>query len=159
MVAFLGDDDEENLDFALDFIQAFAKFEGEDSQKFYRDTGVPRSSTWMRSCEGMKMIFRHVWWDRLCVYQETLLARKAELVLGRGKVLGWDVLEKVVPTMYRQTSDSVLQATKGFNGGTTRHEGLWNALLHDCGFMIARGRVMDRGFVFVIVNLKKGLML
>ena len=45
MVAFLGNEDEENLDFALDFIQAFVKFEGEDSQKFYRDTVVPRSST------------------------------------------------------------------------------------------------------------------
>lgn len=146
VVAFLGHDDEESLDFALDFIQAFARFESEDSQKFYRDIVVPRSSTWMRSCEGMRMIFRHIWWDRLWVYQEILLARKAELVLGRGKVLGWDVLEKAVATMYRQTSDSMLQATKVFNGGTKRHEGLWKVLLHDCGFMIAHGRVTDREF-------------
>jgi hypothetical protein len=29
-------------------------------------------------------------------YQEILLARKAELVLGRGKVLGWDVVGQIV---------------------------------------------------------------
>ncbi|KAN0089922.1 HET domain containing protein [Hyaloscypha variabilis] len=96
-VAWLGPDGseedlakmEEDLTHAVELIGGLALQEGKDFEAFYRAiySGKLR---WYVGC--IKRIFGHRWWDRLWIFQESLLSKDVVLILGATTQISWQTL-------------------------------------------------------------------
>ncbi|KAJ9654070.1 hypothetical protein H2201_009051, partial [Coniosporium apollinis] len=149
-VAWLGPDGseedlakaEEELMYATEVIEELASQEGKDFEAFYRAI-YGGKLRWRLGC--IKRVFGHKWWDRLWIFQESLLSKDILLMLSATNQVSWRTLYAASQVVKRHTESPAPWIRKDHFGDSDRNYRLWKELMSvDFGKSYIRAKLRER---------------
>jgi hypothetical protein len=149
-VAWLGPDGseedlakaEEELMHATKVIEELALQEGKDFEAFYRAI-YGGNLRWHVGC--IKRVFGHKWWNRLWIFQESLLSKDVLLMLSATTQVSWRTLRAASQVIKRHTENPATWIRKDHFGKSDWNYRLWKNLMSaDCGKTYARAELRER---------------
>jgi Heterokaryon incompatibility protein (HET) len=133
---------EEELKHAAEVIEELALQEGKDFEAFYRAI-YGGKLRWQVGC--LKRVFGHKWWDRLWIYQESLLSKDILLMLSATNQVSWRTLCAASQVVKRHTESPAPWIRKDHLGESDRNYRLWKDLMAvDFGNAYARAELRER---------------